>query len=114
MASGDARRMKAAKNQSLFRTVNETLERLNEDFKPLLAHGEFICECANLQCVESLEMSVGEYEEVRRVPTHFAIKPGHELPEVERVVASNDRFVVVEKLGAFGAAARENDPRRSD
>jgi hypothetical protein len=53
-----------------------------------------------------------EYEEVRRNPRHFAILPGHDDPEIEVVVARNERFAVVEKTDPQAAriAARE-DPR---
>jgi hypothetical protein len=52
-----------------------------------------------------------EYESVRAEATHFIILPGHEDLRVERVVLSNERFMIVEKQGAAAQDARENDPR---
>ena len=57
-----------------------------------------------------------EYEEVRRRPNHFFVKPGHVLPGVERVVnqANGNRYQVVEKFGEAGKVAIRLDPRQSD
>jgi hypothetical protein len=47
------------------------------------------------------------------VPTHFAIPLGHELPEVEHVVArTGGRYTVVEKIERAAEVARLLDPRR--
>jgi hypothetical protein len=106
---GDLRRrqVRAAKNQSLFREVNERIEEL----RPGEVLLDFACECSNTECTASLTLSDEEYEDVRRFPTHFIIMTGHELDEVERVVEQNDRYAVVEKFGAGGPAAVRLDPR---
>jgi hypothetical protein len=44
-------------------------------------------------------------------PTHFPIKVGHELPEIERVVETGDGYVVVEKKGVAAEEATKLDPR---
>jgi hypothetical protein len=59
---------------------------------------EFLCECGHVECVEHIELTREEYEEVRAEPTHFVLMPGHENGSVERVIAETKRFVVVEKL----------------
>jgi hypothetical protein len=38
--------------------------------------------------------------------------PGHDDPEVERVVLQRPDYVVVEKFGEAGRAAESTDPRR--
>jgi hypothetical protein len=43
-------------------------------------------------------MTVAEYDHVRSDNDRFAIAPGHETPEMEAVVETNERFVVVDKL----------------
>jgi hypothetical protein len=101
------RQVRAAKNQSLFREVNERIEEL----RPGEMLIEFACECSNTDCAASLPLSDDEYESVRLIPTHFIITPGHELDEVERVVEHNERYAVVEKFGAGGPAAVKLDPR---
>ena len=59
-----------------------------------------------------MSLTLVEYEEVRSEPTHFAVLPGHVVPDVEVVVARNERFAVVRKNEPRAAriAVRE-DPR---
>ena len=98
---------KAAKNQALFRDVNERIEKLVEK----AWHPAFVCECADEHCVETLELSLREYEEIRGSPVHFPVKVGHDYPEFERVVALSDGYAVVEKIGAAAEVAKTLDPR---
>jgi hypothetical protein len=100
---------RAARNQSLFREVNEQLASLNQTFEQLTPYGSWACECASTQCLEQIPMTLGEYGALRTDPTHFAVVPGdvHVLPEVERIVEKNDRYWVVEKIGTAGAIAAE-------
>jgi hypothetical protein len=57
--------------------------------------------------------SADDYEEMRRVPTHFAVAAGmdHVFPDIERIVAKRDGYFVVEKFGEAGLAAIKLDPR---
>jgi hypothetical protein len=100
-----------AKNEELFRNVNERIEEISFGVpRDELLLG-FLCECDRDGCVEKVEAARAEYERVRAEPTHFIVLPGHEDPRVERVIASTDRFVVVEKQGQAAADAARTDPR---
>ena len=105
--------VQAARDQSLFREVNERLREMNEAFESLTRDSEFICECANRDCVEHVLMTLAEYEEIRANPTHFLVLPDkhHVFPEVEELVKETDNYFVVEKIGDAGAAAIRLDPR---
>jgi hypothetical protein len=107
----DERRVRAAKNESLFRAVNERIEDISEAFDLSKRAIDFVCECADPNCSAVIELTHEEYESIRRAPTHFAIKPGHEMLEIEQVMAGNARYLVVSKLGAAGQTANELDPR---
>jgi hypothetical protein len=107
VATNDSHAAKGARNQALFREVNERIEQVAED----AAHPEFLCECADPDCVETLQLSIAEYESVRNFPRRFPLKPGHGRPELERVVEENERFAVGEKLGEAGEVAEKLDPR---
>jgi hypothetical protein len=107
VARNDSHAAKGARNQALFREVNERIEQLAED----AAHPEFLCECADPDCVETLQLSIAEYESVRNFPRRFPLKPGHGRPEFERVVEENERFAVGEKFGEAGELAEKLDPR---
>jgi hypothetical protein len=109
--SSNDRKKRAAINQSVFREVNERLEGLAKTFQYVARTAAFACECASLECVEQMEMSLDEYEGIRSDPNRFAVLPGHVYADVEHVVSENERFVVVEKIGAGDRIARETYPR---
>lgn len=102
----------AARHQVVFREVNERIAELtgllNETGVNLL-----ICECSDPTCAESLEITQEEYEAVRAEPARFVVRHGHELPEVERVIGGNARYLVVETIGAAAAIAEAGNPRHS-
>jgi hypothetical protein len=108
----DQRAREVGHHQALFREVNERIEELAEKFD-LKDELTILCECGSGQCDERITLPEAEYEKLRRVPTHFAVRPGHEIPEVERVIEQRDGFVVVEKFGESANVAIRLDPRRS-
>lgn len=77
---------------------------MDDGFRP-----EFLCECSDPACIEQVELSVAEYEEVRSSPLRFLIAPSHHVPQVERVVEENDHFVVVETVGKAATIALAAD-----
>jgi hypothetical protein len=102
----DAQRRRAAKNESLFREVNERIEDLATS-----TFTSFVCECMSAGCDELVALTIEEYEWVRAEPSWFFVLPGHEVPEVELVVESTDRYTVVKKLGEGELLAERLDPR---
>jgi len=104
----DTQRERAAKNQSLFREVNERIE----DLAANAAFTTFICECMTETCDESVCLTVEEYEHIRSDGNRFFVLPGHEIPAVEQIVEANDRFLVVAKIGAGAQVAAALDPRK--
>lgn len=109
--SSTARGERAARNEAVFRRVNERLEEVNEAFGSIVESAEFVCECADIGCVERIELGIEQYESVRDVPTHFIVKPGHELADEERIVESHGGYLIVEKIGHAGQRAADLDPR---
>jgi len=108
-ATLDARRVRAAGNQSMFREVNERIVELSHRFA---SPAQYVCECENTQCSETVTLTAEEYEAVRRDPGCFLVTPGHNVPEVEETVSSGDRYMVVRKLGKGHSIAVRFDPRR--
>jgi hypothetical protein len=107
----DFRQQRVAKNEALFREVNERIKEVNVEVAAA-EPADFLCECGAEDCTQPVALTLTEYEGVRSDATHFAIVPGHEVPDVERVISQNERFAIVEK--AAPAAARiavEEDPR---
>jgi hypothetical protein len=104
---GGIQAVKGARNQALWREVNERIKNVAETAGDV----EFLCECADLDCVQTLNLSMAEYERIRSSSVRFPVAPGHVYPELENVVEENDRFVVVQKKGKAGEVAAELDPR---
>ena len=103
------REQRAAKNEAVFREVNERIKELA--LSQLTDHSEVLCECSDPNCTERLEITVGEYEAVRANGACFVAVAGHEDPAIESLVDRTDRFVVVEKADAAADVARDLDPR---
>src|SRR4051812_28071196 len=101
----------AAKNQSLFREVNERVRDMNSKTDLLLELSDWVCECADETCMARIQLTPREYEHIREYPTHFAVAPGHVVPDVETVVDRQAGFWIVEKIGEAADVAEELDPR---
>jgi hypothetical protein len=102
----------AARNEELFRTVNERIEAVSQELPGTEPNLDFLCECDQIDCLAKINATLQEYESVRAVPTHFIVLPAHVDHTVEHVVVvANDRFVVVEKEGSAARDAEEHDPR---
>ena len=93
------RRKRIAKNETMFRDINERLEDGLRKVPHAADLQEFVCECGSRECEEMVTLTFDEYERVRRDSRHFAVVPGHVFPEAERVVESRERFEIVEKTG---------------
>lgn len=106
--------LRAARNQALYREINEKIEDLNRAFDQVFDLGStWICECADENCTEPLELTLGAYEAIRAHPARFAVLPGHVYPEAERIVDEHETYVVVEKVGVAREFVRQHDPRAS-
>lgn len=106
----DHREKGVIRNEALFREVNERIEDVSAE----VSRSEFIdfvCECGEEACIEKIQMSREEYEKVRAVSDHFAIKPGHEHPDFERIIDLRDRYVIIDKVGQAQDIANRTDPR---
>lgn len=110
MSEEQARRV--GLNESIFREVNEQIESLNRDLGTGDRTMTAICECADGDCTDRLEISVSAYESVRADPRRYVVIPGHELAEFESIVEREDEYDVVQKReGAAADQARKMDPR---
>jgi len=103
------RHARLARNETIFREVNERIEELAQ--RGELHSLDILCECGNPDCKQPLRVSVVEYERVRQQPTDFFVAPGHVIPAIEKVVDEKQSFDVVRKLSEEGELARKTDPR---
>jgi hypothetical protein len=104
---------RAAENEALLRSVNERVEALNRMFDLVTPYGSWICECARLDCVQRVDMTLAEYEALRQHPTRFVVAPGdeHLWPDVETVVERTPRYWIVEKVATAADVAAALDER---
>jgi len=102
-----------ARNDAIFRQANEDIDAVAEA-EGIEDRVPFICECADPACREIIQMSIGEYVEIRRDPRLFLNVPGHEASAQGwgQVVERHGGYVVVEKIGPAGEVAEqlEGDP----
>jgi len=105
------REARAARNQALFRNVNEKLKELNEAFESVTRTFTIACECADTGCTDMLDIGPDEYELIRSEPRHFAVLAGHVYPDVETIIRDGATYVVVEKERHAAEAAESLDPR---
>jgi 5-bromo-4-chloroindolyl phosphate hydrolysis protein len=99
--------VKAARNQALWREINERIKIVAETSCEI----DFVCECAKTDCIETVAMTTQEYERIRSSPTRFPVVVGHEFLEFESVVELSDGYAVVQKKGAAAEEAARLDPR---
>lgn len=100
-----------ARNQALFREVNEKIEQLPKGLR-VDGHDRLVCECGNPSCMQPIELTRAEYERVRAHASRFIVALNHENPETESIVEQNERFAIVESYaGASSWIARATDPR---
>jgi hypothetical protein len=109
----ETRRARIASNESVFRQLNEKIEGLNEAFGPMAGSMTAICECGDPHCVEQIDVELELYERVRADPTLFIVATGHDIEDVEDIVANHEGFdVVCKHKGAGKTVAEATDPRR--
>lgn len=111
----DERRSRQAKNEMLFRSINERIETLSEELAG--REGEraydFVCECHDTSCTAPVALTISEYEAVRQSGRQFVVaaSPDHVDMAIENVVDMSTRYWIVEKTDESGDLAEAEDPR---
>jgi hypothetical protein len=108
----DERERRIGLNEAVFREANEQIRDLNEAFAEITNRLVLVCECGSSACTEQISMTPPEYEAVRAEASQFAIARGHEITDVEDVIAEHERYNVVRKKdGIPRRIAEVTDPR---
>jgi hypothetical protein len=114
VARVDRREERLAKNEIVFRDVNERIEKMALGHDQALRGRRdlgFLCECSNVDCTLRLLLTLTEYEQARSDSTQFVVALGHELPEIEQVVFVADTYQLVRKHGSAAVIAENSDSR---
>jgi hypothetical protein len=94
MASRETRR---ERNQVRFREVNERFHDAVEDQPSPMQPVPFLCECADDDCMGTVEVTLTEWEEVAAKPNHYVMEAGHQRSEGEQVVGVLRGYEVARK-----------------
>ena len=113
MTSVGAREDQIARNEALFRSVNERVRELAAGFgaTPPAEPMAFVCECGRGDCSASVTLTMAEYEHVRDDPAQFVVVAGHASPNVENVVERHEGYEIVRKHPDESDIAIDTDPR---
>jgi hypothetical protein len=105
---GDRRK---AENEVIFRRHNESVEKGFEEIKQFAKEDgqeglipekdgialRFYCECSDENCQQRILLKPSEYNKLHRRRNHFVIVHDHEVVSIEKVVAREKDYSVVEK-----------------
>jgi hypothetical protein len=110
----EAREVKAAQNQLVFRHVNERIRELGDRVLDSVFELDFTCECDDPACTKTIEMPIREFVEMDEITNRFIVLPGHEDNAVEEAVATSDRSLIVAKRGAGAEYVEEHSEGASE
>jgi len=106
VAEQTERAARSARNELLFRAVNEQIVGMTERFRAQLSDIDVVCECADQTCVGTIRIAAVEFGKIERADEVFLVLPGHEDRQVEDVVERNDGYLVVKKRGPAARIVR--------
>jgi hypothetical protein len=89
------REIRILETEEFYRQINDVIAKNGRrDDKA------YMCECANVYCNVSMDVSTEDIEVLHSVPGYYIILPGHEIPDVEHVVSTTEKYAIVVKDGA--------------
>jgi hypothetical protein len=97
-------RQRLKHNEAVFRAVNEEIDDLGTSG----GGNTYVCECADAACTATIRLPHADYTRVRSQKNHFIVKPGHEVPAIERVVGRGPDHLVVDKSRKGSSLAPED------
>ena len=95
-----------AENEVVLREVNERIAEKTSDLEARGLAGndetsQYLCSCGRPDCEESLNLTLAEFEAAHARDDQFVIAPGHEVADVDELVASYDGYAVVRKKPGY-------------
>lgn len=103
---------KRAVNEATFRNANERIRATEKELDPPLERVPYLCECDDVLCRETMQLTAAEYERIREDGATFGILRGHSSDG--EVVEEQAYYLIVRKTGDGGEVARALDPRRKE
>ena len=93
-----------ARTQVLYREVNRKVLSIQGSFGDSTTV-QVMCECGR-GCNDRVLIEADAYARVRQEATHFLVAPGHQAPEVDRLVEDHGSWLLVEAFGLAAEIAR--------
>ncbi len=90
--SRGARTERMVQTEVFFRAINEEIAQLDGSTATL-----YLCECGNPVCKEGIRLTPDVVAQLHAAPRDFVVLAGHEIPDVETVIAKSDGYVIVRK-----------------
>ena len=97
------------RSQILFREVNE---QVCEVVNPVAFPLEFLCECSDQECTETMALDLAEYDRIRSHANLFLVALGHERPAVDRVIDQGEGYTSSRRRWAWKAWSQPIRVRR--
>jgi hypothetical protein len=108
----DGRERRIGLNEALFREVNEAVRDVSVQLDAS-SDFEIVCECGALGCSDRIQLTPEAYAALRSDASHFAVVPGHQIPDVEEVITNEGTYLIVEKCAPDARKlAEQTDPTR--
>jgi hypothetical protein len=85
-------------NERLFREVNDRIRDLNESSINVVSEAEFVCECGDADCAETIRMPLREYEAARGDTGTLIVYLEHADSAVYQVLAVGHGYCVVHRV----------------
>jgi len=100
-----SREERLARNEGASREINEKIEEAYQG-EPPANRIDIVCECARMTRDAAIDITLDEYEDVRKDAQHFVILPEHFVGDIEWIVFENDRLAVVANVREFRQTLR--------
>jgi hypothetical protein len=108
----DERTRRVGQNEALYRLVNERIEKLSPGITDVTGQFGVVCECGSLDCRTQIMVTPQVYEQTRANSHQFIVIPGHQIDDLEAVIADHDTYLVIEKTPQDARQiAEQMDPR---
>jgi hypothetical protein len=93
---------RARENEQFMEELNERMEATLREIRDETdddpdAPFRFFCECADIACRDRIEVRPSRLDAIHSDSERFVVKPGHEIPSVERIVDQEEGYLIVRK-----------------
>jgi hypothetical protein len=95
MFTAMSREERVTQSEEFFRRLNEAIAE-----KLVVNRAPFFCECANPYCNVTVKLDRDDLKQLHSMNGFFAMRPGHQIPELETVVIQRPEYIVTQAIGS--------------